>query len=154
MGSIKKISFILARFFLSAIFLLAGFAHIADFDGMESSLTNALYSIAEHSAGKVWIQRLVEELMPLVPLLSILALVCLVVGGILVLLGIKYKFGALLLIAFIVPVTLIMHHFYFLDGPIRQLEMANFWKNLAVLGGLILLTLHSEGSSLGYDEEG
>lgn len=154
MNSIKKISFILARFFLSALFLFAGFAHIADFDGMENGLTNALYSIAEHSAGKVWIQRAVEECMPLVPLLSILALVCLVVGGVLVLLGIKYKFGALLLIIFLIPVTLIMHHFYFLEGVSRQLEMNNFWKNLAIVGGLLLLMLHGEASSSHYDEEG
>lgn len=153
MSSFKKILFVISRFFLSAIFLLAGFAHIADFDGMESALTNALYSIAEHSAGKAWIQRFVEELMPLVPLLSILALVCLVVGGILVMLGIKYKFGAWLLILFLVPVTLIMHHFYFLDGADRQQHMNDFWKNLAILGGLLLLTVHGgSGTSSDFDE--
>lgn len=153
MSSVKKLLFVVARFFLSAIFLIAGFAHIADFDGMETSLTNSLYSIAEHSAGKVWIQRCIEELMPLVPLLSILALVCLIIGGVLVLFGIKYRFGAVLLIAFLIPTTLIMHHFYFLDGADRQLQMSNFWKNLSILGGLILLALHGQGGGGDFDEE-
>ena len=154
MGSVKKLSFFVARLFLSAIFLIAGFAHIADFDGMESSLTNALYSISEHSAGKVWVQTAVEEMMPLVPLLSILALVCLVVGGALVLLGIKYRLGAWLLIVFLAPVTFIMHHFYFLEGPDKQIQSIMFWKNIAILGGLIMLTLHSSSGAADYGDEG
>lgn len=153
MSSLKKMAFFIARLFISIIFLLAGFAHIADFDGMESSLTNALYSIAEHSAGKVWIQRAVEEVMPLVPLLSILALVCLIVGAVLVLIGVKYKFGASLLIIFLLPVNFIMHHFYLLDGPDKQAQLNSFLKNLAVLGGLILLTLHSNSRSEVFDED-
>lgn len=144
MGSVKKFSFFIARFCISAIFLIAAFAHISDFDGMESALTNALYSISEHSGGKVWIQTAVEELMPLVPVLSVTALALLVLGGCSVLLGIKYRMGAVLLICFLAPVTFIMHHFYFLEGPNKDIEAQNFWKNLAVLEWINYFSFVSE----------
>ncbi len=141
MASIKKILFLLARVCLSAIFLIAAFAHMADFDGMEASLTNALYSISEHSPGQVWVQRAVEELVPFSTLLSVLALVMLVLGGCLVFLGIKYRLGAWLLIGFLFPVTIIMHHFFFLEGSDKQIQATMFWKNIAILGGLLLLAV-------------
>ncbi len=147
MGSFKQLAVFVARVCLSAIFLIAAFAHIADFDGMESGLTNALYSISEHSGGVMWVQRAVEELVPWTMLLSVVSIALLVVGGSLVLLGIKYRFGALLLILFLLPTTVIMHHFYFLLGPDRQMQAAMFWKNIAILGGLLLLATYPQATS-------
>lgn len=153
MASLKKILFLIARVLLSAIFLIAAFAHMADFDGMETSLTNALYSISEQSGGQVWVQRAVEEVMPFVTIISVFALVLLVIGGGLVFLGIKYRLGASLLIAFLTPVTLIMHHFYFLEGPDRQLEATMFWKNISIIGGLLILSLFPQASRYSEDED-
>ncbi len=154
MSTVKNFIFFIARFCISAIFLIAAFAHIADFDGMESALTNALYSISEHSAGKVWIQTSVEQLMPLVPVLTIVALALLVIGGASVLLGIKYRLGATLLIVFLLPVTLIMHHFYFLEGPDKELQATMFWKNIAILGGLLVLAIYPQVSRYESDSDG
>jgi uncharacterized membrane protein YphA (DoxX/SURF4 family) len=153
LGSIKKFFFFIARICMSAIFLIAGFAHISDFDGFESSLTNALYSISEHSGGSVWIQTSVEKVMPFVPVLSIVTLFILVIGGISVFLGIKYRLGAILLIIFLAPVTFIVHHFYFLEGAERQMQATMFWKNLAILGGLIVLASYPQYSKVEHDEE-
>ncbi len=153
MGSIKKVLFFIARLFLSAIFLIAGFAHIADFDGMQSSLTNSLYSLSEHSHGQLWLQVAVEELIPLVPVLATVAVALLVIGGICVLLGIKYRLGASLLILFLLPTTLIMHHFYFLSGPDQQLQSVLFWKNIAILGGLLGLALYPNPMQKSSDED-
>jgi putative oxidoreductase len=154
MGSTKKILFFIARFCISAIFLIAAFSHIADFDGMENALTNALYSISEHSSGQIWVQRAVEEVMPFVAVLSVLAVALLVIGGGFVLLGIKYRFGASLLILFLLPTTLIMHHFYFLDGFDKELQATMFWKNLAILGGLIVLAIYPTDGVQSADVEG
>ncbi len=60
------------------------------------------------------------------------------IGGLLVLLGFKVRFGATLLILFIIPVTLVMHPFW-LSGQDKALQMIMFMKNLAILGGLLIL---------------
>lgn len=77
-----------------------------------------------------------------VPLTGILALV----GGVLVLLGYRAQFGALLLVAFLVPVTLVMHRFWGLADPrLAQLQEAMFMKNVGLLGGAILIMFWGSG---------
>ena len=78
----------------------------------------------------------------LVPLSGALALV----GGLSVLLGWKTRFGALLLILFIVPVTLGMHRFWAMpSGPEAMVERVMFFKNLSILGGALLLAYFGGG---------
>ena len=47
--------------------------------------------------------------------------------------------GRLLLIAFLIPAALIFHDFWHYDGQIRQLQMANFMKNITIAGGLLMV---------------
>lgn len=61
------------------------------------------------------------------------------VGSLFVLLGFKVRFGATLLILFLIPVTVIMHPFWLVGGQEKTLQMAMFMKNLAILGGLFIL---------------
>src|SRR5213594_5255401 len=78
----------------------------------------------------------------LVPLSGVLALV----GGILVLIGWHARAGAWLLVAFLVPVTLAMHAFWRVPDPMmRQIQMAFFMKNLAMLGGALLIAYWGAG---------
>jgi putative oxidoreductase len=70
------------------------------------------------------------------------------VGGLFVLLGFKVRFGATLLILTLIPITIIMHSFWLATGPEKTLQMAMFMKNLAILGGLFIL------SAQGGDSEG
>ena len=50
--------------------------------------------------------------------------------------------GAWLLVAFLVPVTLAMHAFWNVPDPMmRQILMAFFMKNLAMLGGALLTSV-------------
>jgi putative oxidoreductase len=77
-----------------------------------------------------------------VPLAGILALL----GGLSVLLGYRAKFGAWLLVLFLVPVTLIMHRFWGLDDPqIAQMQMLNFLKNVGLLGAALLIAYFGAG---------
>src|SRR5580704_11288893 len=63
-----------------------------------------------------------------VPASGILALL----GGLSVALGYKTKLGALALIAFLVPVTVMMHNFWAVSDPMmHQLPMVMFMKNIA-----------------------
>ena len=60
-------------------------------------------------------------------------------GGLLVLLGIKVRLGAILLILFLIPMTLIMHPFWMNEGAAQQMQMEIFLKNISILGGLFVL---------------
>ena len=78
----------------------------------------------------------------LVPFTGIL----LILGGLSVLLGFHARVGALLLALFLVPVTLMMHPFWAVDEPAAaQVQQIMFMKNLALLGGTLLILYFGAG---------
>jgi putative oxidoreductase len=77
-----------------------------------------------------------------VPLAGVIALV----GALLVLFGYRARIGAWLLVLFLVPVTLFMHRFWDVSDPaVARLQEINFMKNLAILGGALLVTYFGAG---------
>src|SRR5438477_1864007 len=79
----------------------------------------------------------------LVPLAGVIALV----GAVCVLFGYKAKFGAWLLVIFLVPVTLMMHNFWAVSDPMMaRMQMAMFMKNISMLGGAVLITYFGSGT--------
>lgn len=78
----------------------------------------------------------------LVPLSGVIALL----GGLSILLGLKARIGAWLLVIFLVPVTLIMHRFWGLDDPnTAYLQLVMFIKNLSLLGGALIIAYFGSG---------
>jgi putative oxidoreductase len=72
----------------------------------------------------------------LVPLSGVMALA----GGLSVAAGYKAKWGAWLLVGFLVPVTFMMHGYWRLHDPgMIHVQQAMFAKNLSILGAAILL---------------
>lgn len=64
----------------------------------------------------------------------------LIVGGASVLLGIKPKIGAAAVAGFLAGVSPVMHNFWEQDVPQqRQMDMIQFSKNIALLGGALAL---------------
>ena len=77
-----------------------------------------------------------------VPLTGILALV----GGVMVALGYRARFGAFLLFGFLVPVTLLMHDFWNVVDPATvALQQAMFMKNASLVGGTLLVMYWGSG---------
>jgi putative oxidoreductase len=79
--------------------------------------------------------------MPATTLLLIGAIAFELFGGLAVATGFKARLGALLLIVFLVPATLIFH-----VQPGNQAEMIQVMKNLAILGGLLVVAANGSGS--------
>jgi putative oxidoreductase len=78
----------------------------------------------------------------LVPLSGVMALA----GGLSVLLGYQTRFGAWLLVLFLVPVTVMMHNFWAVSDPATsQIEKAMFMKNVTMLGGALLISYFGAG---------
>ena len=116
---------LLGRILLSLIFILSGFGKIADWSGTASSMS--------------------AKGMVAVPFFLTMAILFELGGGLSVLLGFKARWGALALICFLIPATLIFHNFWAFTGAEQRMQMINFLKNLAIMGGLLLLVLRGPG---------
>src|SRR5262249_33724831 len=64
-------------------------------------------------------------------------------GGLAIVLGVEVRYAALLMIAFVIVATLISHRFWELDDPARRAQVTQFSKNVAIIGGFLLL--HAAG---------
>ncbi len=118
-----KLVFLIGRILFVAIFVSSGLTgHL---------LKHKLYAGFAAAAGVP----LPEILAPLSGLLA-------VVGGLMLLLGIKPKAGAWILFIFLVPVTLYMHRFWGLSDPhLAQMQQAHFMKNVALIGATLMFQL-------------
>ncbi|HWY42896.1 MAG TPA: DoxX family protein [Candidatus Sulfotelmatobacter sp.] len=84
----------------------------------------------------------------LVPISGVMALA----GGLSVAFGYKTKWGAWLLVGFLVPVTFMMHAFWRLQDPsMIHVQQAMFAKNLSMLGAALLLTQFG-GGPISFDK--
>ncbi|MBW3596423.1 MAG: DoxX family protein [Planctomycetes bacterium] len=115
----------LGRLLLSAIFLMSG--------------------IHKLTAWSQTARQMESEGMAAVPLFLVGAILCEVLGGLLLLLGCWARLGALILIVFLIPTTLIFHDFWTYAGEEQQTQMINFLKNLAILGGLLMVFAYGAG---------
>jgi uncharacterized membrane protein YphA (DoxX/SURF4 family) len=87
----------------------------------------------------------IASLLPWVSWFLIGALVLKFIGSLLLIIGWKVRFGAACLALFLIPVTLIMHDFWNQPGTNQSLEMIMFLKNLAILGGLMVVIAFGKG---------
>ena len=68
----------------------------------------------------------------------------LTLGSLSVALGFYAWVGALLLIAFLVPVSFIMHNFWAVKDPqMKMMEMVNFTKNMGLTGMLAMVLAYA-----------
>jgi putative oxidoreductase len=80
--------------------------------------------------------------MILVPLAGLIALV----GGVSIMLGYRARFGALLLLVFLVPVTLVMHKFWGLaDAQQAMMQRIHFMKNVSMIGACLMIMHFGSG---------
>lgn len=78
----------------------------------------------------------------MVPLAGIIAFI----GGVSVILGLKARVGAWLLVLFLVPVTLTMHNFWtVLDPSMAKMQELMFLKNLPMIGGALFIAYFGAG---------
>jgi putative oxidoreductase len=67
-------------------------------------------------------------------------------GGLAILLGFKARVAAWVLFLYLIPVTLVFHNFWKMQGMEQQDNMIHFLKNLAIMGGLLLLAANGPGA--------
>lgn len=78
----------------------------------------------------------------LVPLSGIVA----ILGSVSIILGYKAKIGGWLIVLFLVPVTLAIHHFWTFTDPMQHMmQMTLFMKNISMLGGALIIAYFGAG---------
>jgi putative oxidoreductase len=78
-----------------------------------------------------------------VPASGILALL----GGLSIALGYKARWGGIALIAFLAPVTVMMHNFWAVTDPMmHQMQLVNFMKNMGLIGGALMFVVNGAGA--------
>ena len=116
---------LLGRLFFAAIFLMAGFSHFS---------TPAIAYAASQGVPLASLA---------VPLSGVIALL----GGLSILLGYRARQGAWLIVLFLAVITPVMHQFWAVADPMmKQMQMAMFLKNVAMIGGALLISQLGPGS--------
>lgn len=148
MGTIQSFVAFFGRALLSLIFISSAIHQLLDWEGAMQSFNQALTDRLTISVGNDFIQEVVEW--SLAHAFSLLLAACIfeLVGGVLVFLGLWVRLGALLLIFFLVPATLLFHNFWDVQGMDRQMQMIHFMKNVSISGGLFFLLAIGKGKKL------
>jgi putative oxidoreductase len=126
---LQRYGMVIARIFIALIFLGAAFHKITGFQGTLGYMKSQMGALPDG----------------VLAFLLVGAIVFLVVGGLGVLFGAVTRFGALLLIIFLLSVTPIFHAFWAVPAEQVQMQLINFQKNLALIGGLISVMAFGPG---------
>jgi putative oxidoreductase len=73
------------------------------------------------------------------------AIVFLIVGSLSVVVGYQARFGAVLLLTFLVLATYFFHPFWRLEGHAQQEQMIQFMKNLSMMGAMLFIVANGAG---------
>jgi putative oxidoreductase len=68
-----------------------------------------------------------------------------VIGGLMVLIGLKARWGAALLAIFSALTIVLVHHFWDMSGDAFNANMTHALKNLSMIGGLLLVVAVGSG---------
>jgi len=110
---------LIGRLLIGAIFLVSGFAKLTDTSG----------TVAHMEAAGI----------PYAHTLAIVAGIAEIAGGLSLVFGLLTRIGAIGLILFMIPTTIIFHGFWNFEGTEQKMQMVNFMKNLAIIGGLFMV---------------
>ena len=68
------------------------------------------------------------------------------IGGLMILFGVATRYAALLILLFTIIATFSSHRYWdFTDAAQRQQQHTQFWKNISMMGGQVLLFLTGAG---------
>lgn len=119
MESLRPFAFLLGRILISLVFLMSGINKIMDYNGTAAYMEqNGMFLVNLFLPG---------------------AIVFLLAGSLSIILGFRARIGALLLIVFLIPATLIFHAFWAYPAEEQGMQMIQFMKNLGLLGGLLFM---------------
>jgi putative oxidoreductase len=116
---------LVARIFLSAIFITSGFAKLTD----PAATIGYMNSVGIPNADTLVYVAGAAELL----------------GGLSLLFGFLARLGALGLFLFLIPTQLYFNAFWNMEGADAKMRMIQFFKDLAIMGGLLMVFAQGPG---------
>lgn len=110
---------LIGRIGLAAIFLQSGYDKLFNF-------------------GRT-VKLMASKAVPMPEILLVPAIIILLVGGVMLLVGWKARWAALALIVFMIPTTLYFHNFWAYPEAQFVNQFNHFFKNLAIIGALFMV---------------
>lgn len=147
MKVVRICSIVLTRVFLSSLFLISALTNMLHWHETEHFLLTILSDWQNYMSFSEPISHFFGALTPWTSVLLLGGTLLELGGGCLVLLGIREKSGAALLLIFLIPTTILMYPFWFIEDGVREGPATLFLKNLAIIGGLIMVALHGAQAS-------
>ncbi|MGH9709677.1 MAG: DoxX family protein, partial [Candidatus Acidiferrales bacterium] len=116
---------LVGRILISVIFLLSGIEKLMTWHGSAAFLASKGFPIADVMlAGAVVVE--------------ILGALCLITGF-------QTRIAALIMFLYLIPATLMFHNFWAMQGAMRADNQGHFLKNLAIMGGLLMVAAYGPG---------
>jgi putative oxidoreductase len=125
MDALNRFGPLMGRCMLGLIFIIAGAGKITGYAGTAGYM-------ASHG-------------LPMVALLLPLTILLELGGGIMMVLGLRVRWAAFSLFLFLIPTTLIFHNFWAAPADQMQNQMIHFLKNIAMMGGMLYVTVFGSG---------
>ena len=119
MNAFQHIAPLLGRILVAAIFLWSGIGKIGGFAGT-----------AGYMASKG---------LPMAEVLLVITIIVEIGAAVLIIIGFQARLAALALLLWMIPVTLIFHGFWTMPADQVQMQMIQFFKNLGLMGAMLLL---------------
>jgi len=116
---------LIGRLLMTYIFFTSGMAKVFDWSG------NVAYMNTRH--------------LPLIPFLLAVAAVIELGGSICLITGYQARIAALVMFLYMIVLTAIFHNYWAADPRIAGMQETHFRKNLAIMGGLLMLVYSGPG---------
>lgn len=131
----SDVSNLAGRILLSAVFIVYGYLAFADTSGWmksnQASLKHFFGAVAGGAEAPLWFGYFIAAIQ--------------LFGGIAILVGFKTRWVAYAFAVYLVLVVFFAHNFWDMQGPPRGGNMAHFYKDIAILGGFLILALQGAG---------
>jgi putative oxidoreductase len=116
---------LIARILLMAIFLISGWGKLTNYEGAVAYMA--------------------ETGVPLPPIAAIIAIVMEFFVGMIIVVGLYTRPLAIVLALYALATAFIGHHYWSMTGAVQADNMIHFYKNISILGGLLLLYVTGAG---------
>ena len=126
---------LVSRILLSAVFIAYGYLAFSDVNAWstfnQAALKRFFDMVAGGMAPPTWFGYLIATIQ--------------LVGGLAILVGFRTRWVAYAFVVYLILVVFFAHNFWDMQGAARGGNMAHFYKNLAIMGGFLLLALQGPG---------
>lgn len=123
--NVQNTAALVGRILLVVMFITSGFGKVTGFEGTVGYITS------KH--------------LPMPQVAAIIAILCELGAGILVLIGFKARWAAIVLAIFTVAAGILFHDFWNADAASKMMQQINFWKNISIAGGFLMVFAFGPG---------